>query len=264
MNLASSDQLAQMLAAELPDQPRWIETRSMLRSGHAAVFGGPRVADGFAVRLLHGPFSVVAIVGRPPAAAILSALEGATPMTPILAQADAAADVERALIERAAAGVPSGWHRERVVVHRLTGAGEPTVASGPSVAVRLLAEADPLEQVLPGLRFEIGHAVGIVPVAAAFVDGVAASFCYPCWITESLWDVSVDTIPAYRRRGLAAQAARFMIAHQRREGREPVWGAVESNGASLRLAERLGFTPIDELYAFSRGPWAFLTNGYNG
>lgn len=226
------------------------------------MFGGASAIDGYAVRLLHGAFSVVSIVGRPPASAVVAALEGVTPMTPILAQVDNADYVERMLIEDAPTDI-RGWHRERVIVYSLTSFPDPPPLDS-SVTVRLLTEADDLAHLPAGLRFEISHAMHVAPIGAAFVDNVPVSFCYPCWMTESLWDVSIDTLPLYRRRGLAPHVVRFMVAHQGKDGREPVWGALESNGVSIRLAERLGFTPVDELYAFSRGPWAYLTNGYIG
>jgi GNAT superfamily N-acetyltransferase len=248
------------LAASLPDEPRWLETRAMLRSGHATVFGGTTPEAGFAVRMLHGAFSVAAVVGCPPPAAIVAALEGTTGMTPLLAQTDNADYVERVIA--GGAGRPEGdWGRERVIVHTH---GRFPVVMPPDhdVAIRLLSDDDALDHLPAGLRFEMMHAREVAPVAAAFVGGVAASFCYPCWTSESLWDVSIDTLSAYRGRGLAAHVVQFMTAHMRREGREPVWAAIESNRASLRLAERLGFTAVGEIVAFARGPWAFLTNGY--
>ncbi|HZR24536.1 MAG TPA: GNAT family N-acetyltransferase [Vicinamibacterales bacterium] len=251
-----------VLAADLPDIPRWIETRAMLRSGHATVFGGASAIDGYAVRVVHGAFSVVSVVGRPPASAIVAALDGVTPMTPILAQVDNTEYVERILLEDAPNDF-RGWHRERVIVYSMTSFPDPSPLD-PSTTVRLLTERDDLSHLPAGLRFEISHAIHVTPVGAALVDGVPVSFCYACWTTESLWDVSVDTLAAYRRRGLAPHVVRFMVTHHGKDGREPVWGALESNGLSIRLAERLGFTPVDELYAFSRGPWAYLTNGYVG
>jgi hypothetical protein len=53
-----------------------------------------------------------------------------------------------------------------------------------------------------------------------------------------------------------------MIARMREDGREPVWGALASNVASLELARKLGFAPVDGIVVFSRGPWAFVTRGY--
>jgi RimJ/RimL family protein N-acetyltransferase len=41
-----------------------------------------------------------------------------------------------------------------------------------------------------------------------------------------------------------------MVELMGKEGLRPVWGAEERNRASLRLAERLGFVPVDELFVF--------------
>lgn len=247
--------LTNRLARALPDAPRFVDTRAMLLSGHATVAGGASETDGFVVRLVHGAQSVVAVVGRPPGEAIRSATTGTTEMTPVLAQAGNANHV--------AASLPD-WRGERMMLHRLD-SEPPLPAIEPATSIRLATPDDALDHMPSGLRFEISHAIELAPVAIALVDGRAVSFCYPCWITESLWDVSIDTLAEYRGRHLGAHVVRFMVEHMRPSGRRPVWGALESNTASLRLARRLGFVPIDEsIVAFSRGPWAFLTNGYRG
>ena len=38
-----------------------------------------------------------------------------------------------------------------------------------------------------------------------------------------------------------------MIDAMRQQGREPVWGALESNQPSLRLGAKLGFKPMGEI-----------------
>ena len=73
------------------------------------------------------------------------------------------------------------------------------------------------------------------------------SFCYSGWETESHWDVSIDTLEAYRRRGLGAAACVCLIRHFARLGKTAVWGSLESNPASIALAHKLGFTPVDRL-----------------
>jgi RimJ/RimL family protein N-acetyltransferase len=78
-------------------------------------------------------------------------------------------------------------------------------------------------------------------MAAVWADGRPVSFCYPVWQTETLWDVSIETLETYRRRGFAARAARTMIRHMRQTGRAPVWGALDTNVASRALAAKLGF-----------------------
>jgi GNAT superfamily N-acetyltransferase len=251
------------LLADLPDVPRWIEARAILRSPHAQLFAGPVPADGVVVRLLHDAMSVVAVVGRPPASPLATALDGTTPMTPVVVQPENAAHVGRLLREVGAPDDGREWRPERMLFHTLTAAAAlPPLAAG--ISIRVLADHDAVDHLPSGLRHEITHARAMTAVAAAFIDGVAASFSYPCFTTESLWDVSIDTLEEYRGRGVAAHVVRFMIDHLRRDHLEPTWGALESNTASLRLAARLGFTPVDGNVVFARGPWAYLTRGYTG
>jgi GNAT superfamily N-acetyltransferase len=68
--------------------------------------------------------------------------------------------------------------------------------------------------------------------------------------TVSLWDISIDTLEPYRRRGHAARCASWMVDEMRRRDKEPVWAAEETNPPSMRLAARLGFVPVDELVLF--------------
>lgn len=251
------DHVARGLANYLPDIPRWLETRALLLSGHADVTGGSTVESGFVARVLHDALSAVAVVGCPPVDAIVRATDGVTSMTPVLAQTENADHVRRALAQ---APGPR-WAGERAILHELrTRVASPALS--PNLEIRLLRPEDPIGHLPPGLRHEIGHARAMTLVAAVFVNDVAASFCYPCWRTETLWDVSIDTLELYRGRALAERAVQFMIEKMRQEGREPVWGAVESNTASLRLATKLGFQPVESMVCFSCGPWAFLTGGF--
>ncbi len=41
-----------------------------------------------------------------------------------------------------------------------------------------------------------------------------------------------------------------MTRYQRQRGREPVWGALESNEPSMKLAAKLGFVPVDRIFVF--------------
>jgi GNAT superfamily N-acetyltransferase len=251
---------AQRLARALPDTPRWVDTRGMLLSGRAEVFGADALEAGFVVRVLSGALAAVSVVGRPSELAIHQAVDGTTDMTPVIGQLDNAGYIGDALAASPAPVPGQTWAPEHAIVHRLSGAA----VSGPAddVPVRLLGAEEPLDHLPAGLRFEIGHARVIAPVAVAVADGMPVSFCYPCWTTETLWDVSIDTLDGYRRRGFAAQTARFMIDLMREQGREPVWGAMQSNIASLQLAGRLGFAAVDEIVVFSQGPWAYFTRGF--
>lgn len=242
------------LATSLPDAPEWVETRGMLLSGHAEILGRGASDDAFVVRVVHGAQSVVSVVGTPHPEAIGKAVAGCTPYTPVIAQTGNADHVGRAL---------PAWTRERAILHVLS--PEVAVSSGPcAYPVRLLA-AEHLARLghLPrGLRHEIVHAWDLAPIAAVFVGDVPMAFCYPCWRTESWWDVSIDTHEPHRRRGLARAAFHSMYEHMRVERRRPVWGATESNRASLALAARIGFVPVGEIVVFSQGHWAFLSGGF--
>ena len=89
-------------------------------------------------------------------------------------------------------------------------------------------------------------------ISAAFVDGSPVAFCYAGAVTESLWDVAVDTVRAHRRKGHAGACVAHRVRLMRGQGKEPVWQAELNNPPSWRLAEKLGFEPIDELAFFQR------------
>jgi RimJ/RimL family protein N-acetyltransferase len=88
-------------------------------------------------------------------------------------------------------------------------------------------------------------------MAAVWAEGRPVSFCYPVWQTETLWDVSIQTLEPFQRRGLGARAARTLIRHMRASGRAPVWGALETNVPSRALAARLGFLETGGLAVFT-------------
>ena len=85
-------------------------------------------------------------------------------------------------------------------------------------------------------------------------DGYQCGVAYAHWETEGQFDISVDTVPECRRQGLARVAVSKLIRTQGRCGRRPVWGAMASNIASQRLAERLGFRIVDEVVLFRHVP----------
>ena len=244
------------LAAALPDEPRWLETRAMLASSGAIVTGGNSVASGFVVRVVRGAVSAVAVVGQPPPESIAEGVAGTTELTPVLAQPADAPHVEQAL-----RGHDSGWTGERAILHLRDTRASVAV---PAADVRLLSRSDSLDHLPAGLRHEMTHAQSFAPVAVVVVDRRPVSFCYPVWTTARLWDVSIDTLDAFRGRSLGAAAVLFMTEVMRRSGREPVWGALESNQASLRLGAKLGFKPVGEIAVFSRGGWVFLSGGFTG
>ena len=128
----------------------------------------------------------------------------------------------------------------------------PTAAAAlppPPEHARLLRrdEYHHLENLPPILRGELRDASGYSPIASAFVDDRPVAFCYSGWETDRHWDVSIDTLEGYRRRGLATAAATCLIHHMAARGKTAVWGSVESNTASTELARKLGLAEVDRL-----------------
>lgn len=231
---------AAALLRVLPDTPQWVETRSILLSEECVVFSDPAGAVVTQPRWPH-----VAIVGLPDATVLREAAARAPHRAELLVPPESEEHVLRAL---------PGWERLDAIIHSLPAGVAETMPTGTS-RVGLLSRnrPSPLLHVPEDLRRELEDALeSCSHVAAAYEDGIPVSFCYPGSETETLWDVSVDTLSPFRRRGLAGDCARFLIHHMTVHGKEPVWGSFESNEASLYLAQVLGFQPVARLVVFFR------------
>jgi hypothetical protein len=232
------------LLAAVPDEPRWVETRSLLLSEDHVLIPAPNGA-GFVV--CREATAQACVVGRPGRRELERAVRAIGPRGVVLAQRDAAGHV---------AALLDGWHREVAVLHTLPAGADARWEQPAGAAASFVDPAgDGLLDDVPGdLCQELRAASRWSPIAATMIDRQAVSFSYAAAITERLWDVSIDTIEGFRGRRLAMPALALMTGHMRSLGREPVWGALESNAASLRLAARLGFVPVDTLEVFSRVP----------
>ena len=257
--------LLPLALTRVPDLPRWIDARGMLLSGRATVSGGRRAdlsRDGFVIAVRDS--ALAAVVGRPSPGLIAETLATLPGDVNLLAQMEDA--------ETAAVALPT-WRRRVAILHVLPGVMGGESDADPQARVFTRETAPRFEHVPVALKRELDDALagrtvsrfvpgalpkGIafvsgvtVPMAAVWAEGRPVSFCYPVWQTETRWDVSIETLEAYRGRGLGARAARAMIRHMRLSGRAPVWGALESNGASRALAARLGFLEAAGLVVFT-------------
>ena len=181
------------------------------------------------------------VVGRPAEGAIAEAVARGRKGGEVLAVTENRSHV---------AAVLQGWRDVNAVLHTL--GDDPRLPDVPEGSVRLIPSLEmvDLESLPPDLRSELEDAARISPIAAAFVGGHPVSFCYAGSQTESLWDVSIDTLDEHRNRGHAGRCVAYMIEHMRQRGKQPVWGAEETNAPSLALAAKLGFVPVDELVVF--------------
>jgi RimJ/RimL family protein N-acetyltransferase len=246
----------------VPDLPRWIDTRGMLLSGRAEVHtpldhGAP---PGLIVIVRDS--ALVSIVGCPPASSITDAIAPLSGDINLLAQMENADYVARLL---------PAWRRQRAIVHVLPQV--PDWDQDPQARVFTIETAPRFDHAPEPLRRELldalkGRTVSrfvagtlpprgrlvsriTVPMAAVWAEGRPVSFCYPVWQTETLWDVSIQTLEPFQRRGLGARAARTLIRHMRASNRAPVWGALETNLPSRALAARLGFLEAGGLAVFT-------------
>jgi len=205
---------------DLPDVPRWIEAH-----GIASDPAGWReeLPGGFA--LGHDQARLIVVAGDVTPEAVAP-----------LAQRPHVILVEREELALAL----RGRRVERAILHTLP---DPSTLPDFEGAVPLGDAKAPAP-----LADELAWARTRGTVWSAWVDGEPVSFAYAPWRSAAWFDVSVDTLPAARQLGLATVVAAAMIQDERAKGREPVWGADEANVASLRLAKRLGFEPVDEIW----------------
>ena len=204
---------------ELPDVPRWVEAH-----GIAADPEHWRTPLGGGFALGHDAARLIVIAGDADPAG-LAALARAYPQHTLLLE-------KPALVDR-----PT----ERAILHTL-----PDVAALPDLeGAVVLGDDVPLPEPLAD---ELAWAKKRGPVFTVYLDGTPAAFAYAPWRSAKYFDVSVDTVIGARQLGLATIVSAAMIRHEIAAGRAAVWGADEDNTASLRLAKRLGFVAVDEIW----------------
>jgi GNAT superfamily N-acetyltransferase len=229
------------LAQHLSDIPRWVEVRDRLLSGDCEIFSlQQEPALSFVLR--DPERTVVFVVGTPPVEAVQIAAQDLGREGSVIASQDQALSLTQAL---------PGWTRTRIIVHSLLD----TQRLPPSLAGEVdFLDPGTLDQlpIASELLGELKDGAERSLIAATFVEKQPVAFCYAGAETESLWDISIDTLPEHRRQGYAAKCVAYMIRHMQIRGKQPVWQAVEENPASWRLAQKLGFVPVDELALFER------------
>jgi RimJ/RimL family protein N-acetyltransferase len=216
---------------DVPDEPRWVETRWLLRSGEATLAGGVVVSE----RLGSG---AVVELGSP--AVLRHALAGVGEDFELVVQMEAL-DAARAAL--------TDWNAALATVHALpepyAGAPDPGVILSAPPEFRWLEQIPDEED---RLYAELAPAIAVHTGGGSELVAV----CQASAVTETLWDVGIDTYAeGSRRRGYAAATYRTLAAHMAGLGRQPVWAAEDENVASMRLAAKLGFRPVARLAVLS-------------
>lgn len=214
-----------------PDEPIWIDVRSMLETGGARLGAGTDyvVCD-------PDPTHTIAVVGRPDRALVDKALAGAAPRAEVLAQEDNL-DYVRDILP--------GYKAEAVVMHAHSGDFAALPVHPPC---RRVTVDDPLDHLPERLRAEMERARRRTALFSGFAAGRAVSFAYAHRETRTLADTSIDTLDGHRQQGHARAACLHLFHSLADRGITPTWGAYDSNDASKRLAIKLGFVPVGHIW----------------
>jgi GNAT superfamily N-acetyltransferase len=119
----------------------------------------------------------------------------------------------------------------------------------PNIVVQSPPEPELLAR-LPPLSRKWGGAAAAI--AVWMHEGQPASVCAAAAVTESFWDVGIETQAEYRRRGYGRTCFEALEHRMAEKGKRPIWGADKKNSASLAMARRLGFEPIDEVVVLAK------------
>ena len=217
-----------MIPLDVPDEPRWVEAHGIAAdptSWRRELVGGLVIGNRAA--------QLAVVIGEVDTAAVLD----------LARELD---DHSFLVISRALATAlrDAGRGVDRAILHTL-----PDPSTLPDLeGATLLSDAVPLSHLPDPLASELELARTRGDVWTVYVDGLPVSFAYAPWKSTRWFDISVDTLPSARQLGLGTIVAAEMIRAERAHDREPVWGADEDNRASLRLAARLGFVAVDELW----------------
>ncbi len=224
------------LAGRLPDTPETVIAIHVLRRGFARAW----LARGDETVLIRHDFSPEEpTVFGPAAGAVWPLLKQVHGWHCVNVDADAAEAV-RTLLERRLGTLVASYDD---VYHVLD--APPVRHRSPYVrrltrpdAVILRASADEIQfntfGSLEALLTE-GFAAGAV------IDGRVVSVAKTTAISGAHVDIGVETLEGWRGCGLATAAASIIAQCVQNSGRVPVWSTVEANGASLRVAQKLGF-----------------------
>jgi hypothetical protein len=91
------------------------------------------------------------------------------------------------------------------------------------------------------VRF-LEHGLG----SAAVVENRIVCWCTAEYVGVRRCGIGVETIEAYQRRGVATSTTAHFVAAALRRGLTPHWECDTANLPSVRVAEKVGFRPVEE------------------
>ncbi len=239
MIVPSKSQIDRVLE-HMPDAPRWVETRSMLLGGWGRIYGEESWSEDFNFVVGSPELKFASVVGFPAREVLWRAIGDLGTVDGLIAQIENTEHVRAALPD---------WKTETALLHLLPDASHSPPAPRRDVRFVTAGELNDFTQLPAKLCEEHVKAARLFSVAAVYFNDFPVSFCYAVE-TESLWDISIETLEEHRNQGHARSCVAFMIEHMRGRGKQPVWGAFASNTASLKLATKLGFKIVESVTVF--------------
>lgn len=242
--------LSRVVLDALPDSALWVEARGMLLSGR-----------GFALDFQAEPYPTGAIFQEDLGLAVLIG----KPESDLIFQVSELADELICPIENQEHISPElpGWSMETGSLMQLPSSVDLEDLSKTPLGNHN-SESQQVRKLQPGelrnisdipdlLLEELEQEVAAeTEVFCSIEESKPVAFCFPASKSETLWDISIDTLLAYRRAGHAEKCVCYAIHEMAKRGLRPIWGVVDSNRASHKLATKLGFEEKYRIAVFTR------------
>ncbi len=225
--------LSQKIAELLPDKPEFIDFLGLLQFKDRKIYG-----DEKNFILVSHTKKLACVYGKPEINLLRLAISPDSPID-ILALPHSKEYLSTAFPQ---------WRHETAILHEWQRVFPEEIPTG--LTIRLLSQKE-IEQIYgidSTLKEELLNESENMEIGAVVVKGRPVCFCYANFLTEKYWDVSIDTLRNYRRKGYALACVKFMIEFHK--NLKPAWGALASNQPSLKLANKLGFVPVAEQSLF--------------
>ena len=81
-------------------------------------------------------------------------------------------------------------------------------------------------------------------VAGAVVSNKLVAIAHTCALTDKHGEIGVHTLEQWRGRGFSTAAAAIVAQRLQEQSLTPVWRTRDDNPASIRVAQKLGFTEV--------------------
>lgn len=86
-----------------------------------------------------------------------------------------------------------------------------------------------------------------------YSDGKLASTAFSAFIHDEKLELGIETCDQFRGKGFAYQVCSTLIDYSIENGLEPVWACKRDNVGSYRLAQKLGFENVKEIFYYRLG-----------